>query len=52
MFYEERIMDGKLWCRSSPDGEWRSVPYEVVLGRMLLAEQQLARALAELQAKR
>ena len=22
MFYEEKISDGVLWCRSSPTGEW------------------------------
>lgn len=23
MFYEEKWIDGVLWCRSEPDGEWR-----------------------------
>jgi hypothetical protein len=45
MFYEERIMDGKLWCRSTPDGEWRSVSYEVLMGRMILAERNLDKAI-------
>lgn len=41
MYYEERIMDGRLWSRSTPDGRWTEVPYMVVLGRMLSAERQM-----------
>lgn len=25
MFYEERVIDGRLMCRSDPKGEWRPV---------------------------
>lgn len=49
MYYEERVLNGALWCRSTPNGSWTKVPYESVLGRMLLAEKQLAKAIAKLQ---
>lgn len=44
MLYEEKFMDGKLWCRSEPNGQWRSVSYEMIMGRMLLAERSLQKA--------
>lgn len=49
MVYEERVMDGKLWCRNGPGQQWTSVPYEVVMGRMLLAEKQLAAVIKSMQ---
>jgi len=48
MFYEEKFMDGKLWCRSEPNGQWRSVSYEMIMGRMLLAERSLQKAVDRL----
>lgn len=33
MYYEERIIDGKLMCRGTPDGEWREVSLEVLTAR-------------------
>lgn len=34
MFYEEKVIDGKLMCRSVPHGEWREVSNEVLTKRL------------------
>ncbi len=31
MYYEERVIDGKLMCRTHPDGDWSEVSYEDLL---------------------
>jgi hypothetical protein len=46
--YEERIMDGKMWCRNGPNDQWRSMSYEIMMGRMILAERSLNKALEEM----
>lgn len=38
MFYEERVIDGKLMFRTTPDGEWCAVPYETLTERLVRAE--------------
>ncbi len=38
MFYEEKVIDGKLMFRNSPDGEWYGFTYEVLTERLMRAE--------------
>lgn len=38
MYYEERVIDGKLMFRNSPDGEWYGVTYEALTNRVVAAE--------------
>lgn len=38
MYYEERVIDGKLMCRGTPDGEWREIDYEMISQRLIQAE--------------
>lgn len=43
MYYEEKIIDGKLHCRITPDGEWRRIHGEkanAVSNLLLLSDQQ------------
>lgn len=37
MFYEERIMQGILMCRSSPRGEWRyaTTPHAIAVNALM-----------------
>lgn len=48
MVYEERIMDGKMWYRNAHDDKWQSISYEVMMGRAILAERSLMKALDEI----
>lgn len=41
MYYEEKIIDGKLYRRDTPDGPWELISYEVLLGRLIEAEARL-----------
>jgi hypothetical protein len=45
MFYEEKLIDGRLYCRGTPDGEWRLVTIDALTRRVLAAEADLERAL-------
>ncbi|REL23908.1 hypothetical protein DYD21_20800 [Rhodohalobacter sp. SW132] len=33
MYYEEKVIDGKLMCRFRPDGEWHEVEYKSLLDK-------------------
>lgn len=44
MYYEEKVIDGVLCYRVNPEGSWLAISYEVVLSRMLKAEQELEAA--------
>lgn len=49
MFYEERVMNGVLMCRSTPDGEWRmaTTPHAQSVNALLaLSESQRKDVLA------
>jgi hypothetical protein len=45
MFYEEKLIDGRLYCRGTPDGEWRLVTIDALTRRVLAAEADLERAM-------
>lgn len=45
--YEEKVMDGKLWIRTNPESGWKAASYDLILGRMLLAERNLNRLIEE-----
>jgi hypothetical protein len=38
MFYEEKLFDGVLMCRSTPTGEWRpaTTPYASAVNALML----------------
>ncbi len=42
MFYEEKLIDGRLYCRGTPAGDWRLVTIEELTRRVLDAEAKLA----------
>lgn len=46
MFYEEKLIDGKLYCRTTPDGEWRlkSVDQSALIRELVVALERLERA--------
>lgn len=46
MFHEEKIINGVLMWRSTPNGEWLPVSLEVVTKR-LIEERELARQLQQ-----
>lgn len=51
MYYEERLIDGILHWRGTPDGEWQIIPAEKLGERVIAAEAfraTVAAALAEL----
>lgn len=35
MYYEERVIDGVLHCKSSPDGDWRPISAEVLTAKIM-----------------
>lgn len=37
MYYEEKLIDGRLMCRTKPGGEWRPVISDVATAVNLLA---------------
>ena len=41
MYYDEQIFDGKLYFRTTPNGEWILVCYETLLDRLIKAENEL-----------
>ncbi len=41
MYYEEQIIDGRLYCRSTPAGKWILVDYAKLLDRLIEAENKL-----------
>jgi hypothetical protein len=43
MFYEEKVIEGVLMCRTSPDGEWKPVDNKTLLDRLQKAEEAAAR---------
>lgn len=45
MFYEEKLINGRLWCRGTPTGEWQLVTIEALTRRVLAAEADLERAM-------
>ena len=52
MYYEEKLIDGILHWRGTPDGEWQIIPAEKLGERVIAAEAfraAVAAALAELQ---
>lgn len=38
MYYEEKVIDGKLMWRGTPDGEWREIDYGMISQRLIQAE--------------
>lgn len=38
MYYEEKVIDGKLMFRNSPNGEWYGFTYEALTKRLVAAE--------------
>lgn len=38
MFYEEKVIDGALMCRGTPNGKWQLVSYHVLTERLMKAE--------------
>jgi len=51
MYYEEKLIDGILHWRGTPDGEWQIIPAEKLGERVIAAEAfraAVAAALAEL----
>jgi hypothetical protein len=42
MFYEEKLINDRLWCRSTPNGEWRPVTIEALTNRLVAAEKALS----------
>ena len=38
MYYEERVIDGVLCCRSAPDGQWRALSAEQLTRRLMQAK--------------
>lgn len=54
MYYEERLIDGILHWRGTPDGEWQIIPAEKLGERVIAAEAfraTVAEALAALRAE-
>lgn len=41
MYYAETIIDGRLYCRYSPDAEWKLASIEAVTRRLLQVEKDL-----------
>ncbi len=39
MFYEERVIDGRLKWRGTPDGDWVEFSYEKLTERIVYSEQ-------------
>ena len=49
MYYEEKLINGKLMCRGTPDSEWSEVPLSTLLariGRLEVRGRELSEALA------
>ena len=47
MYCEEKVINGILYCRGTPDGEWQPVDYETVVKRLIVAEDKLRRVYQE-----
>jgi len=41
MYYEEKVIDGKLMYRTRPSGEWSEVSYESLLSKYLQMKDKL-----------
>ena len=42
MYYVEEIFNGKLYYKTTPNGEWILICYEELLDRLIKAENDLA----------
>lgn len=40
MYYEEKVIDGQLCYRTTPDGPWAVVQYQELIRRLLAAEKR------------
>lgn len=38
MYYNEKVINGVLHCKTSPDGEWRPLSPEALTSRLIQAE--------------
>lgn len=50
MFYEEKVIDGSLWHRTSPDGEW--TPFTASALTTALMAEKLRANTAEMEVER
>lgn len=41
MYYEERVIDGQLCYRTTPDGPWAVVEYKELVERVVYAEKKV-----------
>lgn len=41
MYYEEKVIDGKLMYRHYPQSQFQELPYNILLSRYLEMKQQL-----------
>jgi len=46
MYYEEKVIDGVLHCRSRPDGEWRELSAKEITAK-LMTERKISASLRQ-----
>ncbi len=49
MYHEEKVINGKLMFRSSPNGKWYGYTYEALTKRVVEAEEKIKHLEAEVE---
>ena len=41
MYYQETVINGRLYCKYTPDGEWHKVSADKLTDRLIKAQQKI-----------